>query len=97
MYVQWPYVQGWTYLSGYVLCVCNSCENFVEALYEDTCKDMCFVQGRECTCKEGKDVSPEDEAAALCPCLSHLHKVLTRSLTDFSNFLCKIAATLLGS
>ena len=44
-----------------------------------------------------KDASPEDEAASLCPCL-HLHKVLTRSLTDgVDNFPCKVAALLLGS
>ena len=44
----------------------------------------------------GKDVSPEDEAASQCPCL-HLHKVLTRSLTDVAvNVPCKVGALLLG-
>ena len=44
-----------------------------------------------------KDVSPADEAASLCPCLCHLDKVLTRSLTDgVENFLVKSALLLVS-
>ena len=68
------------------------------------CKDTCVHvgQGRVHCARSrvfilSKDASPEDEAASLCPCL-HLHKVLTRSLTDgVDNFPCKVAALLLGS